>query len=150
MLGGWQISGVTFLRSGSPFSVTDATDIAGVGPGSGAQRWNLAGSTDIAGSHGLNQAWFNPAAFTLPAAGTFGNSGLNILRGPSFRSWDLALFKNFRLAEKLTSEFRWEVFNFLNHPVLDSPNANPRTGSFGLVTSKTGERNMQLGLKFIF
>lgn len=138
-----------FLRSGVPLSVTDSTDIAGVGPGSGAQPWNLVGNT-ASSDQGINKFWFNPAAFALPAAGTFGNAGLNILRGPSFKEFDLALFKNFKIVEQLNTQFRFEVFNVPNHPILSDPGINPRSGTFGRVTSKTGERNVQLGLKFIF
>jgi hypothetical protein len=148
--GGWQISGVTYFRSGTPLSVTDATDVAGVGPGSAAQTWNLVGSTDAAGSRGIGQLWFNPSAFAVPAAGTYGNAGLNILRGPAFSSWDAALFKNFKIVERVSTQFRFEVFNFPNQAILASPGVNPRAGNFGLIQSKSGERNVQLGLKFLF
>jgi hypothetical protein len=150
LVGGWQLSGVTFFRSGSPMSVTDSTDIAGVGPGSGSQPWNLIGDTAASGERGINHLWFNTGAFALPATGTFGNAGLNILRGPGFQNWDMALFKSFRIKEDVTTQFRFEVFNFPNHPNLDNPVTNPRSGSFGLITSKSGERNVQLGLKILF
>ena len=148
--GGWQLSPVVFFRSGSPMSVTDSTDVAGVGPGSAAGPWNLVGSTAVSGNRGLNKLWFNTAAFTLPTAGTFGNAGIDILRGPMFQNWDISLFKHFRIVEKLTSEVRLELFNFLNHGNLDNPSTNPRSGAFGMIVSKTGTRQVQLGLKFIF
>jgi hypothetical protein len=148
-LGGWQLSGVTFFRSGVPLSVTDTTDIAGVGGGA-AQPWNVTGSTGVSGARGISKPWFNSRAFALPAAGTFGNAGRNILRGPSFQNWDLALFKGFRLTERLASQFRFEVFDFPNHPVLNNPDVNPRSGTFGLVTSKSDQRNIQFSLKFLF
>jgi hypothetical protein len=150
-LGGWQLSGVNFFRSGQPLSVRDSVDIAGVGPGSGPQPWNLVGNPAVSGKRGLGTQWFNPLAFALPAPGSFGNAGMNILRGPAYQNWDLALFKNFRLREdKLQAQFRVEVFNFPNHPVLSNPDVNPRSGFFGLVTRKEGERNLQLGIKLIF
>lgn len=149
-LGGWQISGVTFYRSGVPLSVTDSTDMAGVGPGSAAQVWNVAGSPAISGDRGIGLPWFNRGAFTMPAQGTFGNAGLNIIRGPRFSNWDLALFKNIRVHERVSAQFRLEAFNFSNTPVLDNPGVNPRAGNFSLVTSKSNERNLQLGLKLIF
>jgi hypothetical protein len=148
--GGWQISGVTYFRSGSPLSVTDSTDVAGVGPGSAAQTWNLVASTSVTGDRGIGKLWFNPAAFAVPAAGTFGNAGLGIIRGPSFSSWDAALFKNFRIVERVSTQFRFEVFNFPNQAILASPGLNPRAGNFGAIQSKSGERNVQLGLKFLF
>ena len=85
-----------------------------------------------------------------PAPGVFGNAGLNILRGPSFRSSDLALFKNIKFAERLSAQVRLEAFNFLNHPVLGDPALDPRSGSFGIISSKSSERNLQLGLKLMF
>ena len=150
VLGNWQVSGVTYFRSGGTLSVLDATDTAGVGTGSASQPWNVNGSTSVTGTTGVGQPWFNTAAFTLPRAGTFGNAGLNILRGPGFQNWDIALFKNFRITERIGAQFRGESFNFLNHPLLSNPNTNPRSGDFGRVTSKFNERNIQLGIKILF
>ncbi len=149
-LGGWQVSGVIFYRSGNPLSVLDATDTAGVGPGSGAQPWNVSGSTAVSTERGIGLLWFNRDAFTRPAAGTFGNAGVSILRGPSFQNWDAALFKNFRISERLNAQFRVEAFNFPNHPVLSNPIVDPRNGAFGRIQSKSNERNLQLGLKLLF
>ena len=148
-LGGWQISGVTFFRSGTLLSVSDSVDVAGVGTGSAAQTWNVVGSMAVS-DRGLGKTWFNPAAFARPRDGTFGNSGYNIIRGPKFVNWDVALFKNIRLAERVSSQVRLEVFNFPNHPLLSNPNTSPRAGTFGLITAKSGERNVQLGLKVTF
>ena len=158
LLGGWQISSVVFFRSGSPLSVTDATDVAGTGQG--GAPWNLVGNIDVTGDRGVGKAWFNPAAFALPRAGTFGNAGLGIIRGPRFASFDASLFKRFRITERVGSEFRFEAFNVLNHPLLGDPVTNPRSGDFGFITSKslvsaqanvsTNERNVQVAVKFIF
>lgn len=150
VLGGWQLSGVIFLRSGQPLASSDATDFAGVGVGSGPSPWNLVGSLDVQGERGIGRQWFNPAAFALPAAGTFGNAGLSIIRGPASQDFDLAIFKDFRIVERLSSQFRVEVFNFPNHPVLNNPGTNPRAGNFGLITAKSNQRSLQLGLKFLF
>jgi hypothetical protein len=150
VLGNWQVSGVTYFRSGGPLSVLDATDTAGVGPGSASQPWNVNGSTSVTSATGVGQPWFNTSAFSLPRAGTFGSAGLNILRGPGFQNWDIALFKNFRITERIGAQFRGESFNFLNHPLLSNPNTNPRSGDFGRVTSKFNERNIQLGIKILF
>ncbi len=151
LLGNWEISGINQFQSGAPFSVRDSTDIAGVGPGSGALFWNLIGSPDIARTPFTNSAvWFNKAAFEAPAPGTFGVQPRNMLRNPGFRNWDLGIRKNFPFNESQRLQFRFEVFNLLNHPNWGGANANPRSGSFGLVTSKSGERVIQLALKYIF
>ncbi|MBL8290423.1 MAG: TonB-dependent receptor, partial [Bryobacterales bacterium] len=149
--GGWQVSGFATYRSGAPLSITDTVDTAGVGPGSGNQPWDLVGDPSVSGERGLDRPWFNGAAFARPALGRFGNAGLNILRGPGFSNLDLALFKNFRVRENgLNIQFRAETFNTVNHPVLSNPNINPRGGFFGVVTGKSGERNLQLALKVSF
>ena len=150
LLGNWQISGVTAFRSGDPLSVVDSTDNAGVGSGSASQPWNLVGSTAVSGPTGVGQMWFNPAAFVRPAQGTFGNASLDLLRGPKFQNWDAALFKNFKIGERVNSQFRFEVFDFFNHPNLSDPVVSPTSGSFGKILAKSDNRNIQLGLKIRF
>lgn len=158
LFGGWQISSVAFIRTGFPLSVTDSNDMAGVGQGT--QVWNLVGKLDVSGAKGVGQQWFNPAAFSQPAAGTFGNAAFGVVRASGFKNLDATLFKRFRLHERLRSEFRFEAFNLLNHPNLGNPGLDPRAGGFGVVTAKAltsqvanvsnNERNVQLALKFIF
>lgn len=149
-LGGWQLTGVTFVTSGVPLSVVDSSDIAGVGSGSASQPWNLAGDPTISGGRDIGELWFDPTAFSQPAQGTFGNAGLFILRGPRSVTSDLAVFKNFRINGRFTTQFRVEAYNFLNHPLLANPDTNPRSGTFGYVTSKDGARMMQLAVKLLF
>ena len=101
LLGGWQISGASFFRTGTPFSVLRTNDIAGVGDGAFGQPYNLVGdpkaNTQQRFSNGTdNNFWFNPAAFAAPAAGTFGNAPRNLLYNPGQQQWDIAFFKNFR------------------------------------------------------
>jgi hypothetical protein len=149
VLRGWQLSGVIFFRSGTLMSVVDGVDVAGVGPGSGNQPWDVNGSLAVA-ERGLGKLWFNRAAFSRPRDGAFGNAGLNIIRGPRFQNWDIALFKSIPMTERLRSELRFEVFNFPNHPLLSNPSVSPRAGDFGLIFSKSSERNVQLGWKLTF
>jgi hypothetical protein len=166
MLGGWQISGATFLRSGEPFSVLRTNDIAGVGDGGFGQPYNLVGDPKANSNQKFSTGtddnfWFNPAAFAAPSAGTFGNSGRNILRNPGQMQWDIALFKNFALGGMRKLQFRAEIFNFPNHPNLGDVHTNALSGNnryadptnarFGRVTSKTNDRrDIQLSLRFQF
>ncbi len=169
LLGGWQVSGATFLRTGTPFSVLRTNDIAGVGDGAFGQPFNLVGdphagtNPTLSKGAGLdNNLWFNPAAFTAPPPGTFGNSPRNLLRNPGQQQWDIALFKNFRLGGPRFVQFRAEFFNFPNHPNLGNAQtgtvtgggagfADPTDANFGRVTSKTNDRrDIQLGLRFVF
>jgi hypothetical protein len=152
--GGWQISGVTVFQSGQPLSVWRGDDVAGVGDNFN-QPWNVVGDTSVAhrafsNAAGDNNFYFNPKAFAEPKPGTFGNAGRNILRGPGFQSWDIALFKNIRAGERVKTQLRWEVFNFLNHPNWNNPDTNPKSSTFGQVTQKNGNRQMQVAFKLSF
>jgi hypothetical protein len=166
LLGGWQISGVTYFQSGRPISVWRSDDIAGVGDTT-AQPWDLVGDPEVSDpkfSQGRTvdeNYWFNPQAFARPAPGTFGNAGRNPVRAPGGQSWDIALFKNIPLGGTRRLQLRLEAFNFLNHPNLGNPfdtgnnasagvSTDPTSADFGRVLGKTGERNLQLGVKFMF
>ena len=95
--------------------------------------------------------WFNASAFAMPAVGTFGVQPRNTLRGPGFRAWDMGLRKNFRIYEAQSLQFRFEMFDILNHPNWSNPNVDPTSGSFGRVTGKSNDsRQLQLALKYIF
>jgi hypothetical protein len=58
---------------------------------------------------------------TPPALGHFGNMGRNIFRDSGYQNWDMSLFKNFKFKERFSAQFRWEVFNVLNHPTAANP-----------------------------
>jgi hypothetical protein len=64
---------------------------------------------------------FGPDQNCLPGTRHFGNEGRNSLRGPSFKQWDFAIFKNTQITEWLGMELRAEFFNFLNHPNFSNP-----------------------------
>ncbi len=151
-LGGWEISGINQFQSGVPWSVRTSEDIAGVGLGSGNQFYNLVGSASMEPTPFTNFAtWFNASAFAKPAVGTFGVQPRNTLRGPGFRAWDMGLRKNFRIYEAQSLQFRFEMFDILNHPNWSNPNVDPTSGSFGRVTGKSNDsRQLQLALKYIF
>ena len=129
-----------------------SADNAGVGPGSGDQFWNQIGDPDqVTRTEFTDSAvWFNRDAFAQPAPGTFGVQPRNGLRQPGFWEWNLSLLRRFRLMNHQSFDFRWESFNVLNHPTLGGANSNPTSGSFGLVTSKTGSRTMQFVVQYRF
>ncbi len=166
LLGGWQISGASFFRTGTPFSVLRTNDIAGVGDGAFGQPYNLVGNpnggTKKFSSGTDDNFWFNPAAFAAPANGTFGNAPRNLLYNPGQQQWDIALFKNFSMGGIRRLQFRAEIFNFPNHPNLSNAQtgtvtgggagfADPTNANFGRVTTKTNDRrDIQLSLRFVF
>jgi hypothetical protein len=155
ILGLWQVSGIWTLQSGNPFG------ISGGDGGDNSDSLQYGDRADVTGqpyevhrggkSHWLNQ-YFNPAAFTVNAPGTFGNSGRNILQGPGTNTTDIGIDKNWRIQEKFALQFRWEMFNALNHPSFAIPNTDPSSANPGQITS-TGfipPRVMQGALKITF
>jgi hypothetical protein len=155
-LGGWQITGSTFMRTGTPLWVTRGDDVAGVGD-TFAQPYNLVGDPNantngqLSNSNTDQNFWFNPTAYARPAAGTFGNAPRNNMYGPGQYQWDIALFKNVAVKAGHSVQFRMEMFNFLNHPNLNNPSTDPLSSSFGRVTSKdNSRRDVQLSLRYVF
>ncbi len=155
LLGGWQISGATFMRSGTPFTVGQtAQDIAGVGDVGFGQPWSETGSASINyqlydGTPG--SVALDTSVFVRPANGTFGNSPRNAYYNTGEMQWDLALFKNFNLGGARRLQLRAEAFNFLNHPNLGGIESNPLSGNFGRITSKDGNRrDVQMSVRFLF
>jgi Carboxypeptidase regulatory-like domain len=92
-------------------------------PGGGASR-NVRRPDLIAGVNPYltnDRLILNPAAFTTPAPGTFGNVPRNFLRGPNFRQFDVILNKRFKFSETTNLEFRTEIFNIFNRANFDIP-----------------------------
>jgi hypothetical protein len=101
-------------------------------------------------SNGDQNFFFNTAAFTLPPAGTFGDGGRGIIRGPSSYISNFALRKNFGILERLRAQIRAEAFNVFNHPNWSNPNVTPTSSAFGRVQSKSGNRELQVALRLEF
>jgi hypothetical protein len=154
VVAGWQIGGVTTVQSGTPVNVTMSGDPANIGI-SNLQRPNLVGSVPslncqpIANSRELSGC-FDPAAFQLPGAFTFGNAPRNLLRGPKFASTDLSLMKDFPIGGGAKVQFRVEIFNAFNNVNYGNPNAVFNSASFGRISSAGSMRQIQLGGKIFF
>jgi len=119
--GGWQVSAVASAHSNAPFTPMLAFDNAEVQSLVISQRPNLVGNPysgvcPNGAKVGTPSCWFNPTAFALPQPGQFGTAGRNILRGPAFAQFDLALQKTFKLNEGTKITFGGEAYNLLNHP----------------------------------
>ena len=104
---------------------------------------------------GFNQTidqWFDPTAFAPTTAFTYGNCGINTVRGPSFKSTNFSLFRSIPIGAARRIELRWEVFNLFNDVNYGLPGSNvdsPTT--LGVITSTNGSpREMQLAVKFYF
>jgi hypothetical protein len=148
VLGGWQLSGIVSLQSGEPFSVYSNVDNARSGTSN--QRADMIGNPYLSGdrSRGAEVAeWLNPAAFTVNALGTFGNSGRNRFIGPGYASTDLALEKEFRPIEQLGIQFRAEAFNAFNRPNLMNPDHGVGDANFMAITSAFDPRILQFAIR---
>ena len=132
LLGGWQISGSSFFRTGTPFSITRTNDIAGVGDGGNRPAGRISSAIrrqrerQVLGRRRRPTTTSSSTRRRSPTRrqGTFGNSTRDILRNPGDQQWDLAIFKNFSLHGQQRLQFRVEMFNFINHPNLSGPNAD--------------------------
>ena len=173
-ISGWRLSGILRMRSGSPLTVFVQTNRSrslwspSLGPGTGPDRPNYApGYNKDNAVTGNPEQWFNPAAFALQPAGTFGNVGRNELIGPDLRTMDLALSKLFSLRGlsfgRGTIELRAEVFNLFNRANFGPPSLVAFAGTspagvteaplstFGQIRSTvTSARQGQLGVRISF
>jgi hypothetical protein len=141
-IGGWQASGIFMLHSGEPFTPTvGTTDLSGAITGSWYPNRLANGSI----SNRKIQQWFNPAAFTAPAAYTFGDSGRNILYGPGYANLNFNLAKNFNIVEKVKLQIRMDAINIFNHANFGQPDASIGTAGAGVVSSADAGRTIQLG-----
>ena len=156
LAGGWQLNALTTLLSGFPFTPLIGTNRSGDGDTRNPDRPSL--NPGFSGPVLLRQPgqWFNPNAFTLPAAGTYGDLGRGTLTGPGLANIDLSVFKAFPITERASLQFRAEFFNLLNRTNLGTPNAtvfssgaiNPSAGV--ITTLATNPRQIQFGLKLLF
>jgi hypothetical protein len=176
LLGGWAVNGIWQYGSGLPLNINDGFSNSGNGdpvqpdrpnlnpgfsnnPTSGSTR-GCAGIPSGQPLHTPNR-WFDPCAFSLSPAGTFGNLGRDTINGPGFDQLNFTVAKNFALTERMKLQFRAEFFNLFNHAQFGLPNnfvfQDNRTyaGTAGVITSTAGiaglgGRNIQLGLKLTF
>jgi hypothetical protein len=136
IFGGWQLSGLATASTGRPVNITIKRSASQLPDGNtSSQRPNLVPGVSIYAANQTIDNWFNPAAFAVPAKGTWGNLGRYIARGPGYYEIDTALQKKFRLTERLGLNFRAEAFNLFNHPIFANPNGNVSSGGFGQITS---------------
>ena len=155
--GAWQISGILYLRSGLPITITQSQKMLSTGITN--NRPNTICDPTL--NNPTIAQWFNTSCFqaTSDATGTFGNTGRNTVRGPGDFNVDLALIKNTTIG-RVQTEARIEVFNILNHPQFGNPTAQLGDPAFGTISSMlaspscatcgTTERQVQLALRLRF
>jgi hypothetical protein len=155
--GGWQLSGILYIRSGLPLTITQGQTMLSTGITN--NRPNTA-CDPVLGTATIDR-WFNTSCFQQVAdtTGTFGNTARNSVRGPGDFNIDLSMIKNTKIAH-VDTEVRVEVFNILNHPQFANPNTTFGNASFGTIsamlaspscaTCGTTERQVQVAFKVKF
>jgi hypothetical protein len=150
ILGGWQVSGIITARSGFPISLN--TDNNNCGCYGGGQRPNLVPGVSLVPQHQSYMDWVNVAALSQPAAYTFGDAPrfLANFHAPRFTNWDMSVIKSWKISESKVAQFRWDMFNMLNHPNFYEPDTNLGDAAFGTISQAYPSRTMQFAGKFYF
>jgi hypothetical protein len=164
LVGGWSVASIITTQSGFPFTPQLSYNPSNTGDTRNPVRPflnpNFKGSVVI----GNPSQWFNPAAFIGPpsTSGFFGNAGRDTYIGPGLATWDFSVLKDTAIRERLTVQFRAEIFNILNRANFNTPNlivltpptaTNPTglSGTAGAITStSTTARQVQFGLKLLW
>ena len=149
---------ITRFWSGPPINVSANGDPGTLG---GGQRADYLGGQIYPNSPNRFN-FFNPLVFGRPANGTLGTLGRNALTGPGINNWDISMYKNTHISERVSAQLRVETFNTFNHTQWASVNGgisvpNPSSpvtvssqGGTGQVSATRDSRNIQLGLKLLF
>jgi hypothetical protein len=153
-LGGWQVAGVAIAQTGTPLSVLDTSGAALYGTANSRASWAPGATLATARLSGRTQdrlnAYFNKDAF-VRAGNLWGDTGRNILRGPSQRNIDVSVNKSFAVSERIGVEWRNEFFNVLNITNFANPGGSITAASYGTIRSTTGNpRVIQMALKVVF
>ncbi|HTS78330.1 MAG TPA: TonB-dependent receptor [Bryobacteraceae bacterium] len=158
---GWQLNSLFTFSTGQPINILAGTNVSGTGENQ--DRVDVIGNpfANVPVIKGPAVQYLNPAAFAKPASGTFGDIGRDLYYGPGFGSVDFSIFKRTPITERISTEFRVEIFNLFNRTNWANPNATFSSSSFGQLTQTfsnssapglgVGEpRNTQLALKIIW
>ena len=161
LAGGWHTNGILSRTSGTPFTVTTSGTSVN-SPGNTQTADQVLSSVAILGGHGVGQPYFNPLAFAPVTDVRFGNSGRDILRGPGVFNLDASLFRDFKVSERFSLQFRAEAFGVTNTPQFGTPGSTVSAATrnadqsikalngYTEITSATGERQFRFALRLAF
>jgi hypothetical protein len=164
LISGWAVNSIVTLQDGFPFTPQLSYNPSNNGDTRNPVRPFVNPSFTGPVIVGTPSEWFNPSAFAAVPnnSGFFGNLGRNTLIGPGLATWDFSAAKNTAIRERLTLQFRAEIFNILNRANFNTPNliiavlqpgstAPTSSGVGGLVTgTSTNSRQVQFGLKLLW
>jgi hypothetical protein len=156
LVSGWQFNALGLLHSGIADTVYIGTNTYGNQDYTN-QRPDVVPGTPFYAAQKSWRSWLNSSAWSMPASGTFGDSGRNTFYGPTFKQIDASVMKETPLSEGKAIEFRVEFFNLFNHPNFAEPDATFGTEGFGQTFNTFGatiglgtSRQIQAALKFKF
>ena len=148
----WTVSAIATFKTGTPLTIGAGTDRNFDGVTN--DRADLVGDPELDHGRPIEQVienWFNVAAFAVPAVGTDGSSGRNIIDGPGYRNVDLGIFRDIPLKGRSMFQFRVEATNVFNIVNLMNPGTTLNApATFGKIRSARNMRQIQLGLRFSF
>jgi hypothetical protein len=144
--GGWQLGGIYQHQSGAPLGFGnrilfgDLKSIVLPEDQRNVDRW-FAPRESLFESDGGKQLASNLRRLSLR---------FSSVRGPNQDRWDMSMIKNFRITERIVTQFRAETFNALNHPNLYDPGTDPTTAAWGTITNQDTPRSWQLSIKITY
>ena len=152
--GEWQVGGIVTAQSGFPFGISPLNQNSG--SLQNGDRADLVSGQTVqvrqgGKSHWLNQ-YFNTNAFMQNQVGTFGDSAKNLIQGPPIATVDGNVSKTWTLVRNYQLQFRWEMFNALNHPSFGNPGTQVGGANYGIINSlgPIPPRVGQAALRFTF
>lgn len=155
LIGGWDLAALGQARTGIAETVYIPISMSG-DEQTANQRPNVVPGVSVVPANQSITNWINPAAFSEPAPGTFGNAGRGIVFGPGLFNIDVSAIKNTAITERVLFQLRAEFFNVLNHPNFAQPDSTLGS-SFGVIFNTLGRtigfgtsRQIQLSARFNF
>jgi hypothetical protein len=150
IVGDWIVNGTVSYSSGSPFTarITGASSDLSRGT-NGTLRADYNGQA-IDLSNPTIAMFFNTAAFSVPAAGTFGNSSRNLITGPSSTTVNMSMSKSMRYLGNRSISLRIQANNVFNTPQWGSIDTVVNSPTFGRVTSMRSMRSVQIFARLSF
>jgi hypothetical protein len=147
LLGNWQINGIVDFRTGAPVNVAVSGDIANTG-NVNYLRPNLVGEWRV--NNPTADRWFNKGAFAAPAPFTFGNLGRNVLRADSAQRFDMSVFRNIPINDRVFAQLRFDGYNVFNTVTYNAPVAEFTNINFGRVLGAAASRSLHIGARIYF
>ena len=143
----WTLQGTVSLATGTPLTARVLGNQADTG-GTGSLGSGRADATGVAVN--CCSEFFNPAAFTIPIPGQFGNAGRNTIEGPGTFSLNSSIARSINLSERRRLEFRLEANNLTNHVNYTNLATVVNASNYGLPLATGSMRSLNMVVRFRF